>query len=237
MRSPEAPPPIRQAVILAGGRGTRLAPHTDLRPKAMVEVRGTPLLRHQLDWFAEAGVETVVVSAGYRAQVITDYLRTAALPVRAIVVVEDHPLGRGGGLKLAARALPAPREPWFAAYGDIWSDLPLTALGTHHVRGSALATVALVPARLPRGSVVCDGSGRVVDLAAPSGRAVNGGVYAFAPAVVPLLPDRGDHADTTLPHLVRLRQLAGHPAEGFWRAVNTPGDLRELRAHPASVRP
>ncbi|MFE4517030.1 NDP-sugar synthase [Kitasatospora sp. NPDC056783] len=235
MCSPEALPPIRQAVIrqaviLAGGRGRRLAPYTDLRPKAMVEVNGTPLLRHQIDRFADAGVETVIVSAGYRSQAITDYVRTAPLPVRTTVVVEERPLGRGGGLKLAARALPAPREAWFAVYGDIWTDFPLTALGAHHLRCGALATVALVPPRLPRGTVRCDDSGRVEELAAPPACVVNGGVYAFAPGVVPLLPDQGDHARTTLPHLVRLRQLSGYRAEGFWRAVNTPADLRELRA-------
>ncbi|MGW3076252.1 nucleotidyltransferase family protein [Kitasatospora sp. NPDC001132] len=237
MCSPEAPPspPIRQAVILAGGRGGRLAPYTDLCPKPMVEVNGAPLLRHQIDRFAAAGVETVVVSAGYRSQVITDYVRTADLPVRTTVVVEDLPLGRGGGLKLAARTLPAPREPWFAVYGDIWAEFPLTALAAHHVRSGALATVALVPPRLPHGTVVCDAAGRVAELAAPPPPTctVNGGVYAFAPGVVPLLPDEGDHADTTLPHLVRLGQLAGYRTDGFWCAVNTPGDLRELRARVA----
>ncbi len=239
MPSPDTCFPIRQAVILAGGRGRRLAPHTDLRPKAMVEVDGAPLLRHQLDRFADAGVETVVVSAGYRSQVITDYVRTAPLPVRTTVVVESTPLGRGGGLKLAARALPAPRDPWFAVYGDIWADFPLTALGAHHLRCGALATVALVPPRLPRGTVRCDALGRVAELAAPPPPActVNGGVYAFAPGVVPLLPDRGDHATTTLPHLVRLRQLAGYRAEGYWCAVNTPADLRELRERVAPTAP
>ncbi|MGW1179346.1 nucleotidyltransferase family protein [Kitasatospora sp. NPDC002543] len=231
--------PIRQAVILAGGRGGRLAPYTDLRPKAMVEVDGAPLLRHQLDRFATAGVRTVVVSAGHRARAITEYVRTAALPVRTTVVVEDRPLGRGGGLKLAARALPAPGEPWFAVYGDIWAEFPLTALGAHHVRCGALATVALVPPRLPRGTVVCDELGMVAEIAAPPPPActVNGGVYAFAPGVVPLLPDRGDHAETTLPRLVRLRQLAGYRAEGYWCAVNTPADLQELRDHVAPPEP
>ncbi|MFF2748854.1 NDP-sugar synthase [Kitasatospora sp. NPDC058048] len=236
MSSPDACAPIRQAVILAGGRGRRLAPHTNLRPKAMVEVNGTPLLRHQIDRFADAGVETVVVSAGYRSQVITDYVRAATLPIRTAVVVEDTPLGRGGGLKLAARALPAPREPWFAVYGDIWADFPLAALGAHHLRCGALATVALVPPPLPRGTVRCDALGRVAELAAPPPPVctVNGGVYAFEPGVVPLLPDRGDHANTTLPHLVRLRQMAGYRADGFWCAVNTPTDLRDLRTHVAA---
>ncbi|WP_405935107.1 hypothetical protein OG495_32415 [Streptomyces longwoodensis] len=59
-------------------------------------VHGTPILRHQLDWFAESGVEQVVISAGPRAQVITDYLLACPVPVRTAVVVEARPLGRGG---------------------------------------------------------------------------------------------------------------------------------------------
>ncbi|MEV4342174.1 DUF6207 family protein [Streptomyces sp. NPDC049590] len=102
---------VRQAVILAGGVGSRMQPLTLTRPKPMVEVHGTPILRHQLDWFAGSGVERVVISAGHRAQVINDYLLACPSPVHTEVVVEPRPLGRGGGMKLAAAALEWPDEP------------------------------------------------------------------------------------------------------------------------------
>ncbi|GAA2280411.1 MULTISPECIES: nucleotidyltransferase family protein [Kitasatospora] len=228
---------VRQAVVLAGGFGSRLRPLTQTLPKPMVEVHRTPILRHQLDWFAESGVEQVVVSAGYLAQVISDYLTSHRLPLRTDVVVEERPLGRGGGLKLAATALERPDEPWLAVYGDIWTRFSLTGMFAHHRRHAALATVALPRPWLPRGSADCDERGRVtaLDSRVPPPLRVNGGVYVFDPRVVELLPDEGDHEQVTLPRLIQARQLMGYPVDGPWRAINTPHDLddieRELVGH------
>ncbi|WP_431045917.1 nucleotidyltransferase family protein [Streptomyces sp. P1-3] len=232
---------VRQGVVLAGGYGRRLRPLTCDRPKAMVEVRGTPILRHQIDWFAESGVERVIVSAGYLATVISDYLGSRELPLRAEVVVEERPLGRGGGLKRAARVLPYPDEPWLAAYGDIWTSFSLSDMCAHHERHAALATVALARAGAPRAGVECDERGRVTSLASagsPRPR-VNAGIYLLAPEAVDLLPDEGDHVQSTLAHLIRTRQLMGYPVDAPWRAVNTPQDLAELErelAKPRSAR-
>ena len=65
---------LRRAVILAGGEGLRMRPVTDDRPKAMAEVGGRPILDHQLSWLRSAGIREVVVSCGYRADVIEAYL-------------------------------------------------------------------------------------------------------------------------------------------------------------------
>ncbi|QNS09118.1 nucleotidyltransferase family protein [Streptomyces xanthii] len=236
------PPTVRQAVILAGGRGSRLLPLTRERPKAMVEVHGVPILRHQLDWLAACGVEHVVVSAGHQAQVIVSYLDSCPSSPRAAAVVEDRPLGRGGGLRRAACTLPYPGEPWFALYGDIWTSFCLCAMSAHHLRSGVAATVALAGPGQPGSSVACDDLGRVTAFApaAPGSRRVNAGVYLFAWRVVAMLPEEGDHADSTLPRLVRARQLAGYTIDVPWQAVNTPADVirleRELAARRTSSR-
>ncbi|MGV9887212.1 nucleotidyltransferase family protein [Streptomyces sp. NPDC003395] len=221
---------VRQAVILAGGVGSRMQPLTLTRPKAMVEVHGTPILRHQLDWLAESGVERVVISAGPQAQAISDYLLACRLPVRTDVVVETRPLGRGGGLKLAAATLHRPDEPWLALYGDIWTRFPLTAMFAHHHRHARLATVALTRPWLPRGSVDCDELGRVTALAsqAPVPLRVNGGIFVFDSRVRSMLPDEGDHETSTLPRLVQAQQLMGYPVDDAWRALNTPRDVHDI---------
>lgn len=226
----KAAAPVRQAVVLAGGRGSRMWPLTRTRPKALVDVHGTPILRHQLDWLAESGIEQVVVSAGHLAPAVSGYLAALRLPLRTDVVVEERPLGRGGGLKLAASALARPDEPWLALYGDIWTRFPLAGMYAHHRRHQALATVALPRPWLPRGRVDCDAQGHVTSLnsPAPPPLRVNGGVYLFEPCVVPLLPDEGDHEETTLPRLVAARQLLGYPTDAPWRALNTPRDLTAL---------
>ncbi|MFF3920713.1 NDP-sugar synthase [Streptomyces sp. NPDC001852] len=229
---------VRQAVILAGGKGSRLLPLTRERPKAMVEVHGVPILRHQLDWLAGCGVERVVVSAGHQAQVIVSYLDSRPSSPRAEAVVEKRPLGRGGGLRRAARALPYPGEPWFALYGDIWTCFCLCAMRAHHLRSGVAATVALAGPGLPGSAVACDELDRVTDLAptVPGPGRVNAGVYLFAWRVVALLPEEGDHADSTLPRLVGARQLAGYSIDAPWQAVNTPADVIRLERDLAARR-
>ncbi|MFE7117312.1 NDP-sugar synthase [Streptomyces sp. NPDC057654] len=243
--------------MLAGGFGRRLLPLTRDRPKAMVDVRGTPILRRQLDWFAESGVEHVIISAGHLATVIVDYLKSQKLPIRVEVVVEERPLGRGGGLKRSAKALPYPEEPWLAAYGDICTRFSLADMYAHHVRHGASATVALARPAEPRAGVECDERGRVTALeparspsapsfpstpsspsfpsassspSTPSFQAprVNAGIYLFESDVVGLLPDEGDHVPSTLAHLIRNRRLMGYPVDVPWWAVNTSRDLADL---------
>ncbi|RAJ66927.1 nucleotidyltransferase-like protein [Streptomyces sp. Amel2xB2] len=238
-----------QAVILAGGQGTRLRPYTDDRPKPMVEIPGTglPIIGHQLAWLAAEGVTDVVVSCGHLADVLGEWLTTAELPrtrakdtdgagtaptpLRTEVVVESEPLGRGGGLKYAAASLPRPDEPWYATNGDIWTRFALREMAAFHSERDAVATLALARPRIPWGAVETDPFGHVLDFieAPPSPYLVNAGVYVFSSSFAALLPDRGDHERTTFPRLARERRLAGFqlPQGAYWRAIDTAKDLEE----------
>src|SRR5262249_44034047 len=139
------PRPVTQAVVLAGGTGSRLRPYTDSRPKTMVEIPGTgrAILEHQLDWLAAEGGKDVVGSCGLLAEVLHEWLETTDLPVTVTTVVEAEPLGRGGGLKFAAKALPRPDEDWYALNSDIWTRFSLRAMTELHRETQALATLAL----------------------------------------------------------------------------------------------
>jgi NDP-sugar pyrophosphorylase family protein len=132
--SPLSSPPVTQAVILAGGQGSRLRPYTDTRPKPMIEIPGTgiPIVGHQLQWLAEEGVTDVVISCGHLAEVLQDWIKTTELPLNVTTVVETEPLGRGGGLKFAASSLPRQNEPWYATNGDIWTRFQLRAMADFH---------------------------------------------------------------------------------------------------------
>jgi NDP-sugar pyrophosphorylase family protein len=220
---------IRQAVILAGGQGTRLRPFTDDRPKAMIEVAGRPIIDHQIEWLAAEGVETVVISCGYLAAVLQAHLESRRQPVHVSTVVETTPLGRGGGLKYAGKHLPSPGELWYALNGDIWTRFSLQAMAACHAEHDAIATLALARPRLPWGAVEVDQDGHVTDFTeAPRlPYAVNGGIYVFSPAILELLPDVGDHERTTFPELARKRRLAGFGIEGYWRAIDTHKDIQE----------
>ncbi len=233
-----------QAVILAGGQGSRLRPYTDDRPKPMVEIPGTgvPIIGHQLAWLASEGVTDAVVSCGHLAGVLQEWLAGARLPLRVTTVVEEEPLGRGGGLKYAARSLPYPELSWYATNGDVWTRFSLREMAAFHAERGATATLALARPRIPWGVVETNEFGQVLDFieAPPSPYPVNAGVYVFGPEFTPLLPDLGDHERTTFPRLARERRLAGFPLPqgAYWRAIDTAKDLteaaRELAAQTGS---
>jgi NDP-sugar pyrophosphorylase family protein len=233
MTDPNAASRPVQAVVLAGGQGSRLRPYTDDRPKPMVEIpgTGTPIIGHQLAWLAEEGVTDVVVSCGHLAGVLEKWLDSADLPVRVTTVIETEPLGRGGGLKYAAARLPHPDDPWYATNGDIWTRFSLRDMADFHTERDAVATLALARPRIPWGAVKTDGFGRVTDFieAPPTTYEVNAGVYVFSPEFTSLLPERGDHERTTFPRLARERRLAGFPIPhgAYWRAIDTAKDLTE----------
>ncbi|MGH3889229.1 MAG: nucleotidyltransferase family protein [Pseudonocardiaceae bacterium] len=220
---------VQQAVILAGGQGSRLKPYTDTRPKPMIEILGRCIIDHQIEWLAEAGVTDVVVAAGHLHEVLVEHLSANSQPVRVDTVVEDEPLGRGGGLKYAGKHLPAPGEAWFALNGDIWTRFDLGAMAAYHAEREAVATIGLARPRIPWGVVEVDELGQVTDFveAPPSPYPINGGVYVFSSEILDLLPDTGDHERSTFPLLAKQRRLAGFPIEGYWRAIDTAKDIRE----------
>ncbi|MFB7053921.1 nucleotidyltransferase family protein [Streptomyces vinaceus] len=233
-----------QAVVLAGGQGSRLRPYTDDRPKPMVEIPGTgvPIIGHQLAWLAAEGVTDAVISCGHLAEVLQDWLAEAELPLRVTTVVEEEPLGRGGGLKYAARHLPYADRPWYATNGDIWTRFSLREMAEFHAERGATATLALARPRIPWGAVETNEFGQVLDFieSPPSPYLINAGVYVFGPEFAALLPDLGDHERTTFPRLARERRLAGFPLPqgAYWRAIDTAKDLteaaRELAAQSGS---
>ncbi|MDX2646362.1 nucleotidyltransferase family protein [Streptomyces sp. PA03-1a] len=240
--TPATSPAVTQAVLLAGGQGSRLRPYTDTRPKPMIEIPGTgiPIIGHQLAWLAAEGVTDAVISCGHLAEVLQEWLVDAAadLPLRVTTVVEREPLGRGGGLKHAAASLPRPQEPWYATNGDIWTRFSLREMAAFHIERAAVATLALARPRIPWGAVETDEFGHVLDFieAPPSPFLINAGVYVFSPEFTGLLPERGDHERTTFPQLARERRLAGFPLPqgAYWRAIDTAKDLAEAAKELAS---
>ncbi len=228
---------MRQAVILAGGQATRLRPYTENRPKAMVEVAGAPIIEHQLRWLGESGVTHVVASVGYRAEVIQDHLGDGSrFGLDIAYAVEEEPLGRGGGMKLAARMLPHPHERWFGLNGDILARFSLAELTATHRRLGALTTIALAPYRSSWGVAELEGeliTGFVQSPQLPYW--INAGIYAMEAEVVDLLPDRGDQEDSTFPDLAASGKLGAFKIEGYWRGIDTAKDVKEASAELAQL--
>jgi NDP-sugar pyrophosphorylase family protein len=225
-----------EAIILAGGKAERLGEAAEGKPKALVPIAGRPLAAYQFALLGSAGVERVIVScAAEQEEQFETALRGFGLDV--VCVGEPEPLGRGGGLRFAARA----REtdgPIYALNGDELFDLDLRELFEAHRRLGGAATISVAPLKSHLGVVDVD-EGDVVRGFREAPKLpywVNIGVYVLEDEAIERLPERGDHESTTFPELAAEGRLCGFRHEGLWLTVNTPKDLRlaqeYVEAHP-----
>jgi NDP-sugar pyrophosphorylase family protein len=220
-----------QAIILAGGRGERLRPYTDDRPKPMVEIGGVPLIAYELGWLRENGVADVILSCGYRWQVLRTYLGDGSqwgLHVR--YAVEPERLGRGGGIRLAMDYLAPGTDPVVVANGDNVVSIDLRPVLQQHVQTHALATIVLVPLVSVRGIVEIDGQGRVTRFREKPELPhwINSGIYLFSREMAHLLPAQGDHEDELFPRLAAEGRLHAYTTREPWRTIDTAKDLAQV---------
>ncbi|HEX5402422.1 MAG TPA: nucleotidyltransferase family protein [Pseudonocardiaceae bacterium] len=222
-------PKARQAVVLAGGIATRLRPYTDDRPKPLVEIAGKTIFERQVEWLAAGGITHVVVACGYRADVFERFVETTPLPLSVTTIREESRLGRGGGLKFGAHSLPFQDEPWMGLNGDVLTDDSVSEICAQHTKNSAAATVAVAQYRCPYG-VLQIGEDNTVESFVEAPLLpywINAGIYVFDPTTTDLLPDIGDHEDTTFPMLARENRLFAYRITGAWRGIDTVKDLQE----------
>jgi mannose-1-phosphate guanylyltransferase len=218
-----------QALILAGGEGTRLRPLTTTVPKPVVPLVDRPFIRFMIDWLHGHGVDDIVMSCGHLASGVRNVLGDGtALGVRLRYVEEPRPLGTGGALKFAEPLLD---ERFLMLNGDVLTDLDLTAQLEQHERTAAIATLALTPVEDPSayGLVRTKSSGEVtefVEKPAPDQidtRNISAGAYVLERSVLDLLEaDQPASIERDVfPRLVG-EGLYGCVAEGYWLDIGTP---------------
>jgi NDP-sugar pyrophosphorylase family protein len=223
-----------EAIILAGGKAERLGDAAGGRPKALVDVAGKPLASYQVARLARAGVTRVIVSCGVDQGRLFEQ-ELAGLGPEIATAEEPERLGRGGGIKFAARMR---REAGdiFALNGDELVDVDFAALLDEHRRTGALATIAVAQPKSQFGVVDVDDDG-VVQGFREGGHVpywVNCGSYVLTEEAVARFPDKGDHESTTFPELVAEGRLRAYRHEGLWLTVNTPKELRAAAEHVGS---
>jgi len=230
-----------EAILLAGGKAERLAEAAQGRPKALVPVAGRPLAAYQVALLAAAGVQRVVVSCA-EGQGPAFERELAGLGPEIVTVEEPEPLGRGGGLRLAAEAL-ADHSGCFALNGDELLDVDFPGLARSHDEKDGAATITVTRVRSPFGVVELSEDDLVTGFreAPVLDDWVSCGVYFLGSEALARLPERGDHEATTFPELAGEGKLRAFRHEGLWITVNTPKDLRlaekHVEEHPEWLRP
>src|ERR671918_2514364 len=182
-----------QALILAGGEGTRLRPLTSTVPRPVVPLVDRPFIRFMLDWLRLHGVNDVVMSCGHLASGVRNVLGDgSAFGIKLTYVEEPRPLGTGGALKYAESLLD---DRFLMLNGDVLTDIDLTAQMAQHERTGAVATLALTPVEDPSnyGLVRTREGGEVtefVEKPAPDQidtRNISAGAYVLERSVLDLL--------------------------------------------------
>lgn len=221
---------IQHAIILAGGKGERLRPLTNDRPKVMVELSGEPILFWQIQWLKFHGITKFVLTVSYKYEVIQDFLGNGKkFGVEVDYSIEETPLGRGGAIKKGFKsALLDDAEDVVVTNGDIITKLDLTKMMQHHQKSKPLVTLMLTPYISRYGIAKVEAGDLIVGFEEKPRLPywINGGIYIFNKDIKPLLPDVGDHESETFPKIPKGKFL-GFRDEGFWRAVDVVKDKTE----------
>ena len=220
---------MMQALILAGGEGTRLRPLTYTTPKPIMPLAGRPFMSFMLDWLRRHGCEEAILSCGFLSDAVRRVLGDIYDGMRIRYVVEEEPLGTAGPVRLAHdEGLLAERI--LVLNGDVLTDIDLEAELAQHEHTGARATLALVPVQdtASYGVVPIDAEGRVeAFLEKGEGGAatnrINAGAYVLEREVVDAIPaGRAVSFERELfPSLVG-KDLYGFVADGYWIDIGTP---------------
>lgn len=219
-----------KAVVLAGGRGTRLAPYTNVMPKPLVPIGDMPILEVLLRQIKCAGITEVVLTVGHLAGLLRTYFGEGTrLGLQISYAEEDHPLGTAGPLA----DVPDLRDAFLVTNGDVLTDLQLRDLVAFHRSRGGTATIAVHKRqiRVDLGVVEWNGDGTVSGyVEKPTfDYTVSMGIYVFEPRVLEYIP-RGqylDFPDLVLRLLASGEQINGFLFDGYWMDLGRRADYEQ----------
>jgi mannose-1-phosphate guanylyltransferase len=222
-----------QALILAGGEGTRLRPLTYTVPKPVLPLAGRPHIAYVIDWLRGHGVDDVIVSCGFLAQGMRDALAKLEPGVQIRYAEEPDPRGTAGAIRFAEEML---ADRILVLNGDVLCDLDLTALIDQHDRTGARATIALYPVSDPSGYglVHRHDDGEITEFLEKPTREqidtdeINAGAYLLERSVLEEIPpERAVSIEREVFPVLIGKGLHGIRLEGYWIDIGTPDRFLE----------
>ncbi len=242
---PDHQPPALQAVVMAGGFGTRLAPLTEHTPKPMLPVDGRPLIEHVVEQLRATGVKKINISTHYRAEQIMGHFGDGSdFGVDISYIQEDTPLGTAGALGLMS----VPNEPVLVINGDVLTDIDFQAMHCYHQKLGAVMTVAVrrYAVQVPYGVIESEGADIQRLREKPQlDFFVNAGIYLLEPEVYRHITV-GKHLNMTdlIETLIAQGQrVVSFPVREYWLDIGQPADYERAQTdakngkHRARVAP
>ncbi len=222
-----------KAVILCGGKGTRLRPYTHSIPKPMLRLGRKPLLEYIVEYLAREGVTEIVMTVGHLKEQIMDYFKDgAAYGVKISYSVEEDELGTAGSVKNALKKF-RQDDDFLVAMGDQLTSLSLKGLMDYHKKHGAALTIALKQTGIPfqYGTAEINDKGEITGFKEKPiiQNLINVGIYALSPKAAGYLPDKGDFALDVFPKMMREKQkLCGFVFDDYWIDVGSLHDYEHV---------
>ena len=228
-----------KAIVLAGGKGARLAPYTKILPKPLMPIGDMPILEVLLRQMKRAGIDEVVITVGHLAGLLRAFFQDGSdLGLRISYSFEDAPLGTAGPLSLVSGL----DQTFLVSNGDVLTTLDIKDLLRFHAEQNAAATIAVHCRKvdIDFGVVHCDGNFRIVGYSEKPAidYMVSMGVYVFEPRVLSYIP-HCQYLD--LPDLVKKmitagEKVVGFPYTGYWQDLGRPDDYEHATHDFDSMR-
>ncbi len=218
-----------EAIILAGGQGTRLQSILHNLPKPMADVHGRPFLAYLLEYLAVQHVSRVILSVGYQNQIISDYFKNSYNGISIEYAVESEPLGTGGAL---LNALPlVTTENVFVLNGDTYFPISLDNFLLFHHTQKGLLSIALkaVDDVSRYGCIICDSQGCITKIE-EKGRGgpgtINAGIYLLSVPLIKLLdlPAKFSLEKDVMENMYNKKVLFGKPYDAYFIDIGIPDD-------------
>lgn len=222
-----------KALILVGGYGTRLRPLTLTQPKPIVEFCNKPMMMHQIEALAAAGVDHVILAVSYHAELLEKEMKSQAssLGITISVSLEKEPLGTAGPLALAKDILDD-GQPFFVLNSDVICDFPFEEMIEFHKFHGREGTIAVTKVEEPSkyGVVVFDESGKIDRFVEKPqeyvGNKINAGLYLFNPSIFKRIKLQPTSIEKEVfPFMATDSNLFAYVLEGFWMDVGQPKDF------------
>lgn len=216
-----------RVVILAGGKGTRLAPYTSVFPKPLVPIGDMPILQVVIYQLKHCGYTHITLAVGYLATLLQAFFQDGhQYGVNIDYVVEDKPLGTAGSLAF----IPGLDQTFLVMNGDLLTTLNYSDLVRYHKAAGAIATIAMYKreVKIDLGVIKLNGGNQITGyIEKPSYKYdVSMGIYIFEPRVLDYIPT-GEHLDfpDLVHHLLESgEKVVGYPYEGYWLDIGRKDD-------------
>lgn len=225
---------IREAIILAGGLGTRLRDVLPDLPKCMAPVNGRPFISYVINYLRMQGVERLIISLGYRADAVQDYLQQAYPTLQYTTVIEQEPLGTGGAIQLALRE--AKTENVLVANGDTLFRIQVKQLAGLHQEKEAECSIALKPMTdFDRyGAVELNEQAQIISFREKQffeSGLINGGLYLLNKEkfLRRELPGRFSFENDYLQKFFQEQSFYGCVQDGYFIDIGIPADYRKAQ--------